>query len=134
MLTPSDRASNQSVLCIHESADKFSYPIRLGIESKVTRLQYMYFRVWHILAIALRFAGIKRQVVLSPKHEKSRLSFLHPRLPFGVRVDVSAIVVKQVALDLRLTRTIEKCILIGPEIGVIKFHIRIVADVACFGG
>ena len=32
----------------------------------------------------IRVAGIKRQIVLSPKHEKFRLSCLHPRLPFGV--------------------------------------------------
>ena len=84
MLSPSRRMSDRSVLCTHESADNFSDLIRLGIEGKVTRIQYVYFRVWHIFAIALGFAGIKRQVVLSPKHEKSRLSFLHPRLPFRV--------------------------------------------------
>jgi hypothetical protein len=100
----------------------------------VTRIQYVYFRVWHIFAIALRFAGIKRQVVLSPKHEKLRLSFLHPHLPFGVGVYVGSIVVEQVALDLRLAGTIQKREFVGPEIGIIKFHIRIVPDVACFGG
>ena len=64
----------------------------------MTCLQYVYFRVRHVFSIALRFAGIKRQIVFSPMHEKFRLSFLHPRLPFRVGVDVRSIVVEQVAL------------------------------------
>ena len=36
----------------------------------MTRIEYVYFRVRHIFPIALWFAGIKRQVVLSPKHQK----------------------------------------------------------------
>jgi hypothetical protein len=55
-------------------------------------------------------------------------------LPLRVRVDVGAVVVEKVTLNLRLAWSIEESILIGPEVRVIEFDIRVIAYMTGFGG
>ena len=68
--------------------------------------------------------------MLAPEDEKFWLCFLHPSLPFRIGRDVGPVIVKEIALNLRLPRLIKKVEFVGPQIGVIAFHVRIVADVA----
>src|SRR5208282_2702451 len=84
----------------------------------------------HILAVAFRFAEVEGQVMLAPDHQQGRLRLAHPRLPFRVSVDIGPIVVKQVALNVRLAGLAEKGKLIGPEIRVVAFEVRIVSNMA----
>src|SRR4029077_11893963 len=84
----------------------------------------------YVLTIAFRLTGIEREIVLTPNHEETRLSFLHPCLPFRVSVHVRSIVVEQIALNLRLSRLIQEVKLVPPQIRIIALHIRIVPDMA----
>src|SRR3984957_12744258 len=72
--------------------------------------------------------------MLTPDHAQSRLLLAHPCLPFRVGVYVGSIVVEKVALNLGLAGLVEKIEFIGPEIGIIAFHIRIVSQMACARG
>src|SRR5579862_228081 len=96
----------------------------------MARIKNVYFGLWHVAAISLRFRKLERQVVLAPQDEKTRLLLAHPRLPLRVVVDVRAVVVEQVALNVGLSGLAEKSEFIGPEIRVIAFHVRIVSDMA----
>src|SRR5882724_2680614 len=115
---------------LHEAPDELRNLIRGGIEREMTRIQNMDFGLRHVAAIGLRFRKLERQVVSAPKDEKARLLLAHPSLPLGVGVDVCAVVVKEVALNVGLAGLIEKGKFIGPEIRVIAFHVRIVSDMA----
>ena len=101
------RCVSKSNLCFHETADEIRDLIRLRIEREVTGIQYVHFCIRHIFAIALRLARIKGQIVLTPNDKERRLGFLHPGLPFRVRLNVGAIVVEQVTLNLRLPRAVQ---------------------------
>src|ERR1700722_3220815 len=84
----------------------------------------------NVLAVAFWFAGIEREIVLTPDHQQPRLFLAHPGLPLGVGVDVGAIVVEQIALNVGLPGLIEKIKFIGPEIRVVAFDVGIVSYMA----
>src|ERR1700704_4225139 len=89
----------------------------------MTCIEDMDFGLRHVAAIILRFRKLEGQVVFAPKDEKPRLLLAHPCLPLGVGVDVRAVVVEEVALNVGLAGLIEKVKFIGPEIRVIAFHV-----------
>ena len=64
--------------------------------------------VRYIPAIGLRLREFEREVILAPNHQQPRLPFVHPRLPLGVGVDVRAVVIEEVALNVHLTRLTKK--------------------------
>ena len=70
----------------------------------------------NVAAIGFRLGGIERGFILAPEDEQARLLFAHPGLPFRVVVDVGAVVVEEVALNVGLARLVEKGEFIGPEI------------------
>src|SRR6266851_3999360 len=101
-----------------------------SVQCEMTRVENVNFSVRYILAIALRFAGIEREVILAPDHQQARLLGAHPCLPLRIGVHIGSIVVKQVALNLGLAGLVEKIEFICPEIRVVAFHVRIVSDMA----
>ena len=101
-----------------------------GIEREMSRVEDVDFCVRQILAIAFRLAGIEREIVLTPNHEETWLSLLHPCLPLRVGVDVRSIIVEKITLNVGLAGLVEKIKFIGPKVRVIAIHIRIVSDMA----
>jgi hypothetical protein len=51
-------------------------------------------------------------------------------LPLGIILNIGAVVVEEVALNVRLAGLVEKIIFIGPEIRVGALDVGIVADMA----
>jgi hypothetical protein len=85
----------------------------------------MNFSVWYILSVALWFARVEREIVLTPDYQQARLLLAHPGLPFRVSVDIGSIAVEEVALNLGLAGLIEKVEFICPEIRVIAFDVGV---------
>ena len=94
----------------------------------------VHFGFRHVAAIGLRLRGIERAFIFAPNHQQARLFLAHPGLPLGVSIHVSAVIVEEVALNVRLARLVEKIKFIGPEIRVMALDVGIVADVACARG
>src|SRR5258707_1505453 len=65
-----------------------------------------------------------------PNHQQARLFLAHPCLPLGIILNIGAVVVEEIALNVRLSWLDEKIIFIGPEIRVVALDVGIVADVA----
>src|SRR5207253_6523185 len=116
---------------LHETPDELRDLICGRIEREMARIEHVDFGFGHVATIGLRFGKLEGQVVLSPEDEQPRLPLAHPSLPLGVGVDVGAVVVEEVALNVGLAGLVEKSKLIGPAIGVITFHLGLAADVAC---
>src|SRR6266567_6481336 len=114
----------------HEGPDELRNLIRCSIEREMARIKDVDFGLRHVAAIGLRFRKLERQVVFAPEDEKLRLLLAHPSLPLGVSVDVCAVVVEEVALNVGLAGLVEKGKFIAPEIRVIPFHVGIVPDMA----
>src|SRR5205814_10268406 len=100
------------------------------IESEMTGVEYKDPSARNISPIRLRLRQIEREIVFAPDHQQPRLSLAHPRLPGGIRFDVRAVIVEEVALNVGLTRLAEKSEFVSPEIGVVPFHVGIISDVA----
>ena len=96
----------------------------------MARVENVHLRLRHILTVTFRLAWIEREIVPAPNDQQLRLRLLHPRLPLRIGVHIRAIVVEKIALNLRLSRRIEKCILIRPQVRVIQLDVRIVPDMA----
>src|ERR1700675_2464753 len=79
-----------------------------GIKSKVSCVENVNLSVRYIPAIGFRLREFKREVILAPNHQQPRLPLAHPRLPLGVGVDVRAVVIEEVALNIRLAGLAEK--------------------------
>src|SRR6476659_4820601 len=121
------------LVLLHEVAHQLSDLIRLGVEPKMSGLEYMDVCVGHVPPICLRLGQLEGLVVLAPDDQKPGLVLLHPGLPPGISVDVGAVIVEEIALDLCLPRLSEESVFIGPEIGIVALHVGIVADVAGSG-
>ena len=104
--------------------------IRSPIEREMARIEDMDFGLRHVAAIGLGFRKLEGKVVFAPEDEKPRLPLAHPNLPLGVGVDVRAVVVEEVALNVGLAGLVEKGKFIGPEIRVIAFYVGIVPYMA----
>ena len=113
---------------LHEVPDELRNLMRCGIERKMARIEDVDFGLRHVAAIARRFRQLERQVVFAPEDEKPGLLLAHPSLPLGVGVDVRAVVVEEVALNVGLSGLVEKGKFIGPEIRIIAFQVGIVPD------
>src|SRR5579871_3500278 len=72
--------------------------------------------------------------MLAPYDEKLRLGLLHPCLPLWISFYVCTVVIEQITLNLRLSRSIEESILIRPEIRIVEFDIRVIAQMTSLGG
>src|SRR5579864_5255186 len=94
--------------------DQLGNPIRSGVQSEMASINDVDFSLRHVAAIGLRFRGVERELILAPDNQQTRLIFAHPGLPLGVGLDVRAIVVEQVALNLSLARLAEKVEFIAP--------------------
>src|ERR1700722_17783433 len=99
--------------------------VRRRIQCKVTGVENVDLRGRYVAAIGLRLRGFERRVVFAPKHEKPWQVTGHPRLPLGIRLNIRAVVVEQVALNVGLAGLVQKCEFIAPEIGVIALDVRI---------
>jgi hypothetical protein len=86
--------------------------------------------VRYIAAIGFRLREFEREVIFAPNHQQPRLLLTNPCLPLRVGVNVRAVVIEKVALNIHLTGLAKKGKFIGPEILVIAFRIRIVPDMA----
>src|SRR2546428_13505769 len=105
------------------------------IEREMPRIEDMHKSTPHAPPVRLRLRPVERQIVLSPDHKESWLRLAHPRLPLGIGLDICAVVVEEIALNVGLARLIEKGELVRPEIRVVPVYVRIVADMSCpFGG
>src|ERR1700693_2921174 len=92
------------------------------------------FSLRNVLAVAFRFAGIERQIILAPDDQQTRLLLAHPCLPLRVGVHVGSIVVKQIALNVGLAGLIEEIKFVGAEIGGITFLVGVVSQMARSSG
>src|ERR1700682_3712247 len=101
------------------------------IEREMTRIEDMHESIPHIPPVRLRLRSVEGQIVLAPNHEESWLRLPHPRLPLGIGLDICAVVVEEIALNVGLARLIEKGELVRPEIRVVPVFVRIVADMSC---
>src|SRR5437016_12843463 len=97
----------------------------------MTGIEHVDFGRRHVAAIGYRFRRLERPVVLAPEDEQLWLRLAHPGLPLGVGLDVRAIVVEEVALNVGLAGLVEKREFIGPEIRVVAIYVGIVPDVPC---
>ena len=87
-------------------------------------------RLRHIATIGGRLTDLEGQVEFAPQHQQPRLGLPEPCLPGGIGGDVGAVVVEQIALDVRLPGLAEKRELIGPQVRIVAFDGRITAEVA----
>src|SRR6266481_5327099 len=101
------------------------------VEREMTRIEDMNKSIPHVPPVRLRLRPVERQIVLAPDHKESWLRLAHPRLPLGIGLDICAVVVEEIALNVGLTRLTEKGELVRPEIRVVPVYVRIVADVSC---
>src|SRR6266568_4307216 len=97
----------------------------------MTGIEHVDFGRRHVTAIGLRFRKLERQVVFAPEDEQPWTRLTHPGLPLGVGLDVRAVVVEEVALNVGLAGLVQKREFIGPEIRVVAIHVGIVPDVPC---
>ena len=94
----------------------------------MTGVENVNLSVRQVLPVPLRFAEVKRQIVLAPDHQQARLLLAHPGLPFRVGVHIGSIVVEQITLNVGLAGPVEKGKFVGPKIRVVAIHVRIVSD------
>src|SRR4029077_2242589 len=94
----------------------------------------MDFSIRHIFAVSFWFTEIEREIVLTPDYQQARLFLAHPCLPLRISLDVCAVVVEQIALNLRLTWLAQEGKFICPQVRVVALDVRIVANVACARG
>src|SRR6202035_3268195 len=100
----------------------------------MTAIDAVNFRLRHVAAIGLGLGRVEGKLVLAPDHEQPRLGLAQPRLPRWIRSYVGTIVIKQIGLDIRLSRLVQKVKLIGPQIRIMSLYVRIVADMTSPGG
>lgn len=87
----------------HKVIHKLGDFIGLGIQRKVSGIEHVYLGVGHIVALSFGLTQIERKIMLSPDHEQLRLSLTHPGLPFWIGFHIRTIVIRQIALNLRLS-------------------------------
>src|SRR5580704_6811569 len=88
--------------CLHQLTYQLRNLVRFRIQREVPGVEYDDFCIRHVCAVAFRLAKIKREIMLAPDDKEPWLRSPHPRLPRCIGFDVSAVVIEEVALDLRL--------------------------------
>src|SRR6266436_3241344 len=119
-----------SFLRLHELTYKHRNFIRFGIKSEVSSVENVNLSVRYVPAIGFRLRNVERRVILTPNHQQPRLLFAHPCLPLGVGVDVRAVVIEEVALNIHLAGRAKKGKFIGPETRGIALDTRISPSMA----
>src|SRR5882762_892186 len=127
---PHLRGHARSSLPPHELTHKRRNLICFGIKREVSSVDNVNLSVRYVPAIGFRLRNVERRVILTPNHQQPRLPFAHPCLPFGVGVDVRAVVVEEVTLNIYLARLAKKGKFIGPKIRVIALDVRVAPYVA----
>src|SRR6266446_6264682 len=102
----------------------------LGIKGEVSCVENVNLSVRYIPAIGLRLREFEREVILTPNHQQSRLPFAHPCLPLGVGVDVRAVVIEEIALNIHLAGLAKKGKFIGPQVRVVALDVRVTPHMA----
>src|SRR6266487_5104673 len=92
----------------HEAPDELRNLIRGGIEREMARIEDVDLGLRYVLAVAFRLPKVEREIILTPNHQQAWLLLAHPSLPLGVSVDVRAIVVEEVALNVGLAGLVKK--------------------------
>ncbi len=62
-------AATYLVSGFHELTHKRRNLVCFGIEREMPRIEKVYFRLRHVVAIALRLPGTEREIVLAPNHQ-----------------------------------------------------------------
>src|SRR2546430_13214349 len=93
-------------------------------------VEHVHLSLRHIAAIGFRLRKLERLIILPPDNQQARLLLAHPPLPLRVRVDVRAVVVEEIALNVGLAGLAEKGKFVGPKIRVITFHLGILSATA----
>jgi len=109
-----------------ESLDQCGDFVCGGVQGEVAAIDDVDFGFGDITAVGLWLGGIERRLIPTPDHQQARLLLAHPCLPFRVGIDVGAVVVEEIALNLSLAGLINKIKFVGPEIGVMAFYVGIV--------
>ena len=117
-----------------ESLDESGDIVGGGVQGEVATIDDVDFGFRDIAAIGLRLGGVEGRLILTPDHQQARLVLAHPRLPFRVGIDVGAVVVEEVALNVGLSGLIQKIKFVDPEIGVVAFDVGIIPRVAGLRG
>src|ERR1700722_20420666 len=99
--------------------------VRRRIQCKVTGVENVDLRGRYVATMGARRGEVERRVVTPPQHQKPGTVPDHPRLPLGIGIDIPAVVVEQVALNISLAGLAQICEFIRPEIGVIALDVRI---------
>src|SRR5271157_3606530 len=73
---------------LHKVPDELGNLICCGIQRKMPSIDDVYFCLWHVTPVSLRFGGVERELILAPDHQQAWLLLAHPGLPLGVGVDV----------------------------------------------
>src|SRR5580658_10852458 len=108
-----DRHGREPLL--HEISNELRNLIGGGIEREMPSIDDVHFGLRHVAAIGFRLRWIERKLILAPDHEQARLLLAHPRLPLWISIDIRAVVVEEVALNLGLARLVQKVKFIGPQ-------------------
>ena len=96
-------------------------------------------KMWYLgsgVILLVRFpTGYReRSIVTPPKNKEWRLVVAKPLLPFRVGLEVILVVVKEIQLNIALSRLVQEVILVHPQIGVVLRGIWRSADVPLAGG
>jgi hypothetical protein len=80
----------------------------------VPGVQDVYLGSGVILLVRFSTGYRERSIVTPPKNKERRLAVAKPLLPFRVGLEIVLVVVKEVQLNIPLSRLIEEIILINP--------------------
>jgi hypothetical protein len=130
----SGRAEMSKFSLADESLDQCGDFVCGGVQGEVAAIDDVDFGFGDITAVGLWLGGVERRLIPTPDHQQVRLLLAHPCLPFRVGIDVGAVVVEEIALNLSLAGLINKMKFVGPEIGVMAFYVGIVPRVAGLRG
>src|SRR5438132_10061064 len=121
----------------HEVLSEVDDFLRLQIKCEVPGVQDVYLGPGVILLVRFATGYRERSIVTAPKNKERRLVVAKPLLPFGVGFKVILVVVKEVQLNISLSRLVQEVILVHPQIGVVLRGIWRGANVSlagCFKG
>ena len=117
-------------LPLHERAHVASDLIGRSVEREVAAVHDVNLGLGYVPPVGLGLGELKREIVLAPHDQQSRLRLPQPGLPPRIRAHVGAIVIEQLGLDAQLSGLAEECELVRPQIRVARSGRRIAADVS----
>ena len=117
----------------HEVLSETDDFLQLQIQREVPGVQDVYLGSGVILLVRFSTGYRERSIVTPPKNKEWRLAVAKPLLPFRVGLEVILVVVKEVQLNIALSRLVQEVILVHPQIGVVLRGIWRSADVPLAG-